>query len=79
MESNAWGRRLTAAMILSGPAVQVKGLGLSVVLGNVAVDRRLEVDDEMKDTALEATLRQFGEEALDGVEPRARGRREVEG
>src|SRR3954454_11668896 len=31
-----------------------------------------------EDAALEATLRQSGEEALDGIEPGARGRREVE-
>ena len=53
--------------------------GLLVVFGEEAVDGGLEVDDRVKDAALEATLRQFGEEALDGVEPRARGRREVEG
>jgi hypothetical protein len=37
------------------------------------------VDDRMKGAALEATLRQCCEEALDRVEPRVRGRREVEG
>src|SRR6202044_3079492 len=31
MESNAWCPRLTAAMILSGSAVQVKGLGSRLV------------------------------------------------
>src|SRR5262245_20207262 len=49
------------------------------MLGEVAVDGRLEVDDGMKDAALETPLRQLGEEALDRVEPRARSRREVEG
>ena len=52
---------------------------LLVVFCEVAVDGGLEVDDRMKGTALEATLRQCCEEALDRVEPRARGRREVEG
>jgi len=33
----------------------------------------------MEDTALQALLGQFGEEPLDGVEPRRRGWREVEG
>jgi pimeloyl-ACP methyl ester carboxylesterase len=31
--------------------------------------QRLEVDDGVEDAALEAPLRQLGEEALDGVEP----------
>ena len=45
--------------------------GLPIVFGEVAVDGGLEVDDGMEDAALEAPLRQFGEEA---VEPRARSR-----
>ncbi|MEY9101127.1 hypothetical protein ABIA24_004100 [Sinorhizobium fredii] len=61
---------------IGGPG---EGLGLLVVLCKEAVDGGLEVNDRMKDAALEATLRQFGEEALDGVEPRAGRRREVEG
>jgi hypothetical protein len=51
---------------------------LPVVLGKIAVDGGVEVADGMKDAALETPLRQLGEEALDRVEPRARGRREVE-
>ena len=51
---------------IGGPG---EGLGLLVVLSKEAVDGGLEVDERMKDSALEATLRQFGEEALDGVEP----------
>jgi hypothetical protein len=43
------------------------------------IDGGLEVDDRMKSAALEATFRQCCEEALDRVESRARGRREVEG
>ena len=42
-----------------------------VVFFDEAVDGGLEVDDGMEDAALEAPLRQFGEEA---VEPRARSR-----
>ena len=36
-------------------------------------------DAGMEHAALEASLRQLGEEALDGVEPRTGSRREVEG
>src|SRR5260221_6325847 len=49
-----------------------------VGLGDEAVDGGLEVDDRAKDAALEAAAGEFGEEALDGIEPRARGRGEVE-
>ena len=44
-----------------------------------AVDGGLEVDDRAEDAALQRPLREFGEGALDGVEPRTRCRREVEG
>ena len=66
-------------MILSGSAVQVKGFGLSIVFFEEAVDGGLEVDDRSEDAALQSPLGELGEEAFDGVEPRARGRREVEG
>ena len=56
-----------------------EGFGLLVVLLEEAVDCRLEVDDGVEDASFEATLRQFCEEALDGIEPRAGGRCEVEG
>ena len=79
MEFNTWWPRLTAAMILSGSAVQVKGLGSLLVSKDEAVDGGLEVDDTSKDTALESPFGEFGEEPLDGVEPRAGGRGEVEG
>lgn len=52
---------------------------MSIVLGEEAVDGRLPVDDRMKDASLEASLRQLGEEALDGVEPGSRRGGEVEG
>ena len=61
---------------IGGPG---EGLGLLVVLGDEAVDGGLEVDDGAEDAALQPPLGQLGEEALDGVEPRAGGRREVEG
>ena len=65
--------------MLSGSAVQTKGLGCVVVLGEEAVDGGLEVDEGVEDAALEPALGQLGEEALDRVEPGAGGRREVEG
>src|SRR5260370_8000655 len=49
-----------------------------VGLGDEAVDGGLEVDDRAKDAALEAAPGEFGEEALDGIEPGAGGRGEVE-
>src|SRR4029079_7091450 len=49
-----------------------------VVLGEIAIDSGLEVDDGVEDATLETPLGQLGEEALDCVEPRARGWREVE-
>ena len=52
MESNTWCPRLTAAMILSGSAVQVKGLGSRLVSSDEAVDGGLEIDNASKDTAL---------------------------
>ena len=70
---------LAAAMMRSGSAVQTNGLGLVVVLGEVAVDGGLKVDQRMEHAALEPTPGQPGEEALDGVEPGRRGRGEVEG
>ena len=44
-----------------------------------AVDGGLEVDEGMEDTTFEPPLGEFGEEALDSVEPRAGGGCEVEG
>jgi hypothetical protein len=57
----------------------MEGFGLSVVIDQEAIDGFLKVGDGSEDAALEATLGQDGEEALDRVEPRGRGRREVEG
>ena len=61
---------------IGGPC---EGFGLGVVLVEEAVDGGLKVGDGAEDAALQAPLGQDGEEALDGVEPGARGRREVEG
>ena len=53
-------------------------LGVMVVGLDEAVDRSLQVDDRAEHTALEPPPGELGEEGLDGVQPRARGRREVE-
>ena len=55
-----------------------EGLWLLIMVGDEAVDGGLQVDDAFEDAALETTLGEDGEEALDGVEPAGRGRREVE-
>lgn len=60
---------------IGGPG---EGLGLLVVLDEEAVDGGLKVNNGMKDAAFQTSFRQLGEEALDGVEPGAGGRREVE-
>src|SRR5258708_3934924 len=44
-----------------------------------AIYGRLQADERYEDAALQSPLRQFGEEALDRVEPRCRSRGEVEG
>ncbi len=64
---------------LVGVGGPMEGLWLLVVFFEEAVDCGLEIDDGVEDAAPEATLRQLCKEALDRVEPRARGRREVEG
>ncbi len=55
-----------------------EGLGIGVVLVEEAVDGGLQIDDRAEDAAFQPPLGELGEEALDGVEPRTRGRREVE-
>ena len=55
-----------------------EGFGLGVVLLDVAIDRGLEVDDRVEHAPFQAASGESGEEGLDRVEPRARGRREVE-
>jgi hypothetical protein len=52
--------------------------GLGVIVAFVgflqeAVDGGLEIDDRAKEPAFEASLGEFGEEALDRIEPRNRG------
>jgi hypothetical protein len=53
-------------------------LWIVIGLGEVSVDGRLEIDDPLEDTSLEALPGQPGEEPFDGVELRGRGRCEVE-
>ena len=42
-----------------------------IVFPDEAVDGGLEVDDGVEDAVLEPASRELGEEALDGIEPRA--------
>ena len=62
----------------SAGLVQTKGFGSAIVLVEVAVDGGLKVDDGVEDAAPEAPSGESGEEVLDGVEPGAGGRGEVE-
>jgi hypothetical protein len=76
MESNSWCPRLTAAMILLGSLVQVKGIGVGI--GDEVVDCILEVLEGTEDATLEAPLGQEREQTFDRVEPGGRSRGEVE-
>ena len=60
---------------IGGPG---EGLGLIVGFPNEAIDGSLEIDDAFEYAALEPLSGQLGEEAFDRVEPRCRGRGEVE-
>lgn len=46
-----------------------EGLGVGIGFLDEAVDGGLKVDDGTEDAALQSSSGQFGEEALDGVEP----------
>src|SRR5436305_674180 len=56
-----------------------EGFGAGIVLGEISIDGGLQVDDRAEYTTADALPRHLGEEALDRVEPRGRGRGEVEG
>jgi len=56
-----------------------EGFWFGIVFDDEAIDGCLQVDDRYEDAALQSPLRQFGEEALDCVEPGCRSRGEVEG
>lgn len=66
-------------MISSGVGLPDEGPRLLVVLRGEAVDGGLEIDDGVEDAVFQAAAREFGEEALDGVEPGARCWHEMEG
>ena len=55
-----------------------EGRGLPIVLFEESIDGGLQIDDRSEFAALEFALGERGEEAFDGVEPRAGRRREVE-
>ena len=55
-----------------------EGLGVAVGLGEEAFDCGLEIDERSEHSALQPSPGQFGEEALDGIEPGCRWRRVVE-
>ena len=55
-----------------------EGSWIGVCFRNEAVDGRLEVGDGAEHAALEASSRELGEEAFNGIEPRRGSRREVE-
>ncbi len=54
-----------------------EGFWVLIVLGEEPVDGGLEIDDRMEDTPFQTLFCELGEEALEGVEPGRRGRREV--
>ena len=58
-----------------GPAER---LGIGVVGVEVVADRLVQFDDGAEDAALQAPLGQGGKQALDGVDPGGRGRREMD-
>jgi hypothetical protein len=58
------------AIGVGGPA---EGFGFAVVLAEIAVDRRLEIDQRMEDAALEPPAGKRGKKALDRIRPGARG------
>jgi hypothetical protein len=61
---------------IGGPCERLR---LAIVLGEEAVDGGLKVGDRAEHAAFQLPFRELGEKPLDGVEPGARSRREVEG
>ena len=55
-----------------------EGLGFAVVLAEMAVDRRLQVDERVEDAALQSPSGKCGVKALDGIGPGAGGGGEME-
>src|SRR5579859_6657656 len=56
-----------------------EGSRVKIVLIHEAVDGGLQVGDRSEDAAFQSSFGELCEEAFDGIEPGARGRREVEG
>ena len=56
-----------------------EGFGVIVVLGQIAIDGGLKIEDRSEHTAPEALASEFGEKAFDGIEPGAGLWGEVEG
>jgi len=56
-----------------------EGSGFGIGLCDEALDGDFELGDRSEHAALEAPVGEFGEEALDGIEPGGGSRREVEG
>jgi hypothetical protein len=55
-----------------------EGPGIVIGLGEEALDGGLEIDEGSKGAALQSSLGQLGEEALDGIEPGGRFGRVME-
>ncbi len=55
-----------------------EGFGVLVCFRDEAIDGGLEINEGVENTAFEPPLGEFGEEALDGVEPGGGGGCEVE-
>jgi hypothetical protein len=56
-----------------------EGFGLAIRLCDEALDGDFELSDRSECAALEARVGEFGEEALDGIEPGGGSWREMEG
>jgi hypothetical protein len=61
---------------VSGPD---EGLGVVVVIDEVAIDRGLQVDEGLEHAPLQAAAPELGEEAFDGTEPGGRDWGKLEG
>src|SRR5690242_10046487 len=78
-QTEVTGSRSSLAMMASADWVQTNGFGAAIVFNEISVDAGLQVGDRVEDAAADALPGHLGKEALDGVEPGGRGRREMEG
>jgi hypothetical protein len=53
--------------------------GILIMLRDEAIDRSLQIDDRLEYAVFQASPRELGEDALDGIQPRAGRWNEVEG